>query len=162
MILKNRNYHVGILMPGLDRIHSPVLIAFLAVLMLSGTALADREWKTHPSVEKEYESSSVVIVGKVNRAKDVRESGDFIKGTFYLIQVAEALKSRPPKIVELYSENGSGRFPMEVGVSYLIFASEDIFEGIERPRLAIDNCGNSGTLKETKKALSTARKLKHN
>jgi len=65
----------------------------------------------------------------VNRAKDVRESGDFIKGTFYLIQVAEALKSRPPKISGVDSENGSGRFPMKVGVSYLIIRSEDIFEG---------------------------------
>jgi RNase P/RNase MRP subunit POP5 len=135
-------------------------IAFAVVLTLSGSALADSEWKPHPSLAEEFKNSTMVIVGKVISARYVREPGELIKGTYYSLQVAEALKGSPPKIVELYSENSSGRFPMGVGVLYLIFASEGIFEGIKGQRLAIDASGNSGTLRTAKKALATARKLK--
>ena len=145
---------------GLDCMRSLKLIAFLVVFVLGGTALADSQWKARPSVDEEFKSSTVVIVGEVISTKDVLEPGGFIKGTFYTVRVAEILKGNPSKRVELYSENSSGRFPMKVGVSYLIFTYEGNFEGIEGRRLAIDNCGNSGTLKEAEKALSTARKLK--
>jgi hypothetical protein len=60
------------------------------------------------------------------------------------------LKGERLSTVTLYSENSSGRFPMEVGVSYVIFASEGTFEFRASPEFAIDNCGNSGSLREPK------------
>ncbi len=138
------------------------LIIYLAVVVFAGNTLAQSQWKAHPSVGEEFTNSAVVIVGEVISAKDVRESNGFIRGTFYSIRVTEALKSNPPKLVKLYSENSSGRFPMEVGTSYLVFANEAIFEGIERRHIAIDNCGNSGDLKQSKKALMIVQKLRPN
>jgi hypothetical protein len=140
----------------------PTLSICLVIFVLAGSALAQPQWKTRPSVEEEFTNSAVVIVGKVISTKDVSESGGFISGTFYSIRVTEVLKGSPPKTVELYSENSSGRFPMEFGTSYLIFAYKDSFERIEGKHLAIDNCGNSGTLKQSKKALVTVRKLRPN
>jgi hypothetical protein len=133
------------------------LIFWLGAFTLGGTALADLQWKARPSVEEEFKGSAVVIVGKVINAKDVPDAGAFIKGTFYTIRVTGVLKGSPSKSVELYSENSSGRFPMKVGASHLIFAHEAVFEGIEGQRLTIDASGNSGTVKRSKKALARAK-----
>jgi hypothetical protein len=133
-----------------------------AVCVLAGTALAQSHWKARPSVGEEFTNSAVVIVGRVISAKDVMESGGFIGGTLYSIQVAEVFKGSSPETIELYSENSSGRFPMAVGTSYLIFAYKAVFEGVESQNLAIDNCGNSGTLKQSKEALMIVRKLRPN
>lgn len=135
-------------------------IFWLGASTLGGTALADLQWKARPSVDEEFKSSAVVIVGKVISTKDVAEAGAFIKGTFYTIRVTEVLKGSPSKSVELYSENSSGRFHMKAGASHLIFAYEGVFEGIEGQRLAIDPSGNSGTVKRSKKALARAREAK--
>ncbi|MBI5687598.1 MAG: hypothetical protein HZC54_21210 [Verrucomicrobia bacterium] len=130
----------------------------LAIVSLGNSVFA--AWKECPSVEEEFKSSASVFVGKVVSAKNIWEPGDFIAGTFYKIQVEELLKGSPSNIIEVYCENSSGRFPMDVGVAYLVFAYSGVFEGVNGSRLAIDCCGNSGTLKEAGKALAIARKLR--
>ena len=129
--------------------------------MLALTAAAsDREWKRHPSVDEELNSSTCVFVGDVVRARQVLDAGHFIQGTFYTVRVQELLKGNPPKQVEIYDENSSGRFPMRFGVRYILVAYEGVFEGVRGPRLAIDSCGNSGTLKQAGRVLATTRNLK--
>jgi hypothetical protein len=139
---------------------SLTFVISLAAFVLAGTALAQSKWKTRPSVDEEFTNSTVVVVGKVVSTKDVLEPGGFTKGTFYTIEITEVLKGHPSKTTELYSENSSGRFPMTVDISYLIFAYEGVFEGVEGRRLAIDAAGNSGTVKESEKALVRARELR--
>ena len=90
---------------------------------------------------------------------NILDSDGFVRGTFYSIRVSEVLKGSPSKTVELYSENDSGRFPMQIGVSYLLFAYDGIFEGVNESRLAIDSCGNSGTLKQSYSKLKMVREL---
>ena len=138
----------------------PTFTFSLAVCVFASSVLAQSQWKAHPSVGEEFTNSAVVIVGKVVSTRDVPEAGGFIRGTFYTIQVAEVLKGSSAKTVELYSENSSGRFPMQVGVSYLLFAYEGVFEGVQGSHLAIDASGNSGTLKQSKRALAIVRKLR--
>ena len=92
-------------------------------------------------------------------AKEIPEPGGFIRGTFYSVKVAETPKGSPSKRVELYSENSSGRFPMRIGVQYLVFADYGVFEGISRERLVVTNCGNSAPLSKAHKALAILRKL---
>jgi hypothetical protein len=135
------------------------LIALLAAFVSGYVTLAGAYCLTNPTVEEEFKSSDLVIAGTVIISTNILDSDGFIRGTFYTIRVSEVFKGSPGKTVELYSENTSGRFPMEVGTSYLIFAYESTFEGIEGPRLAIDYCGNSGTLKQSKKVLTIVRKL---
>ncbi len=92
-------------------------------------------------------------------AKEVPSRGGFIRGTFYSVKVAQTLKGSPSNKVELYSENSSGRFPMRIGVQYLVFADYGVFEAISGERLAINNCGNSAPLSKAHKALGILRKL---
>ena len=70
------------------------------------------------------------------------ESKKYLDGTTYSVQVEEVLRGSPGKTVKLFSENSSGRFPMEVGAAYLVFVHEEL------DRLAADYCGNSGKLPE--------------
>lgn len=48
---------------------------------------------------------------------------------------------------------------MTIGQSYLVFASEWAFDGIDGCRLAINSAGNSETMEQAGEALSIARKL---
>lgn len=129
----------------------------IVAVSLGTTALA--YCPSSPSAKQEFKSSTVVFVGEVIREKEILETGNFIAGTYYTINVKEVLKGQPAQPTHLYSENTSGRFPMEIGLSYLVFASPELFEGLKTPQLAISNCGNSGALQEAAKALAAARKL---
>ena len=135
------------------------LFPLLTIVILVGCQ-AHLEWRHHPGVEEEFNNTECVFVGTVVNTTNVLESGGFIAGNFYTIHVKDVLKGRLPNLIQIYNENSSGRFPMEVGVSYLVFASKQVFEGIEGPRLAINACGNSGTVEESGNILAAARKLK--
>jgi hypothetical protein len=114
-----------------------------------------------PTVEQEFRSSALVFVGKVSSAREVIvQSQSITGGTFYSVEVAEALKGNPPQKLQLYSENSSGRFPMEVAVRYVIFADRGVFEGIRGQQFAISNCSNSAPLPKGEKTLETVRRLK--
>jgi len=131
-----------------------------AALFLTGAALACAYCPSFPTVEQEFKESSLVFVGKVSGARDVTvESQSITGGTFYSVEVVEVLKGRPPRKLELYSENSSGRFPMEVGVRYIIFADYGVFEGIRGRQLAVSNCGNSAPLPNGEKTLEAVRRL---
>ena len=93
-------------------------------------------------------------------AREVRVRSLAVSGaTFYSVKVAQALKGSPSKTVELYSENSSGRFPMQIGEQYLVFADYGVFEGIRGRKLAINNCGNSAPLAKAQKALAVLHAL---
>jgi hypothetical protein len=108
----------------------------------------------HPTLEQEYQSSTTVFVGRVTSEVFTPESKNYLDGTTYSVHVEEVLRGAPAKIVKLFSENTSGRFPMQVGAAYLIFAHEEL------DRLSVDNCGNSGKLPEKAEALAALRKIK--
>lgn len=83
------------------------------------------------------------------------ESKNHLDGTTYPVQVEEVLHGSHAKTVKLFSENSSGRFPMRVGATYLVFAYEEL------GRLQVDNCGNSGELSEKTETLAALRRMKH-
>ncbi len=109
----------------------------------------------HPSLEQEYQNSTMIFVGRVTSEEFTPESKNYLDGTTYSVQVEEVLRGSPGKTVKLFSENSSGRFPMEVGAAYLVFVHEEL------DRLAVDYCGNSGKLPEKAESLATLRKMKH-
>ena len=106
------------------------------------------------TVHDEYRGSDVVVVGTVVRATPVPLSRDFQEGTAYTVRVNETLKGKAPAQLRLFSENSGARFPMRVGTKYLLF-----IDHLERS--VIDNCGNSGPVVTHRKAVATARRLRH-
>jgi hypothetical protein len=107
----------------------------------------------HPSAEKEYQQSYGVLIGHVVAAGAVLESKDYLDGTAYSVRVNEVLRGHLPDTLEVFSENSSGRFPMDVGSKYLLF----LYRALDRT--VVDNCGNSGLLSETASVLKTVRRL---
>ena len=108
----------------------------------------------HPSVTAEYQQSRFVVVGRVIAEEPAAESSQFLEGTTYVVVVKEALKNNPPKAIRLFSENSSGRFPVQIGETYLLFVYEAL------GRRMVDNCGNSVLASSTSSALSAVRSLR--
>jgi len=133
---------------------------WLSITFLLLGAIAFGGWKEHPSPQDEFHASEFVFVGEVLASKDVSGPDGFVCGTFYTLRPSETLKGRTEEKVELYSENSSGRFPMDVGKSYLVFVSAQTFEGIAGTPLAINAAGNSNLVESAGKALTIARKLR--
>ena len=109
----------------------------------------------HLSVEQEYRESWAVFVGQVLQSREVPEAPpNWLGGTRYIVHVTRTFRGSPPSYLDLFSENSSGRFPMDSGALYLLFAYRDL------GRTAIDNCGNSGLLSKTTAILDTVRTLR--
>lgn len=107
------------------------------------------------SLEQEFQNAAMVLVGRVTSEELTPESKNYLDGTTYTIHIEEVLRGSRLKEVRLFSANTSGRFPMQVGVSYLILAYKEL------ERLQVDNCGNSGKISDkTTEVLAQLRKMK--
>ena len=107
-----------------------------------------------PSVAEELTTAPLVFVARVRSADEPSNA----TGTFYTVDVRQRLKGASPATLQLYSENSSGRFPMQVGRDYVLFVSQQQFEH-QGHRWFVDNCGNSAPLPEAKKVLATVKRL---
>jgi hypothetical protein len=128
------------------------IIAALFLLGLSPAAFAACVLSDY-SVEAELHRSIAVVVGTVMAERPTAETRDLLDGVTYTISVDETLHGGAPKTLELFSENSSGRFPMQKGKIYVLF----IYRALGR--LAVDNCGNSGLVTEKKAVLTSVRQL---
>jgi hypothetical protein len=109
-----------------------------------------------PSVEDEYKQSDMVFIGHVvSEEPEPEDPPRYLEGTTYTVRVDEVLRGKPSPTLRLFSENSSGRFPMEVGGKYLLFLHRD-----PRERDGVDNCGNSGLVAERAEALQTVQRLR--
>lgn len=108
----------------------------------------------HPSVAKEYKQSFAVFVGEVSSERSEAPSNGFLDGTSYVVRVREVFRGKPSRTLSLFSENGSGRFPMKVNEAYLLFVYQ------QSGRMMVDNCGNSKLLSSATKDLAAIKKLK--
>ena len=90
----------------------------------------------NPSVAQEYRDSPIVFVGTVTGEQNVRESKNYLDGVMYTVTADEVLRGSLPKRMRLFSENSSGRFPMHVGSTYLLFVYRAL------GRTMVDACGN--------------------
>ena len=75
------------------------------------------EWVT---VAQEFSGSDVVVLGKVTGQDQWSHDGEFWDGTLYTVRVTEVLKASPTTVMNTYSENSSGRFPMDIGTTYVL------------------------------------------
>ena len=99
-------------------------IAFALVLISPQIGFArcpDGNWW---SVEREFSASRYVVIARViSEWEDPEGEGEWIAGTFYRLDVRQSFRGSPKSHIDLFSENSSGRFPMEKGAQYLIFVS---------------------------------------
>jgi len=109
----------------------------------------------HPTVEAEFAESEAVFVGTVVSERTEPPAGDryFDDGTTYTVRVDDVVRGRLEKIVRIFSENSSGRFPMEPRRKYLLFVNT------EHGRMKVDSCGNSELFNPESKTLKTVRQL---
>lgn len=109
----------------------------------------------YPTVREEYLLSKIVLTGKIEHKRKTLDSADgyFADGDTYTVIPKRAYKGEVKSRLELFSENSSGRFPMQVGEEYLLFVYQD------HGRLSIDNCGNSDLVSRRKKAVAEVSRL---
>jgi hypothetical protein len=136
---------------------SRYFLLVLLSLLLTGSAQA---WcETHPSVEAETREAPLIFIGSLIGTTKVIDKDGFICGTFFQVRAKEMLKGAPVPTVELYCDNDSGRFEIDAGFEYLIFAHyEEHFDGVSGRHLTIDECGNYGALPKSGKTLAAVRK----
>jgi hypothetical protein len=134
-----------------------ILICVAAAMIVSGPAIAACP-NGYPKVQAELAETPIVVIGKVLKESPAAPPWrGMYEGTRYTFRVAEVLKGKPSKTLSLFSENSTGRFPMEVGGNYFLFVYVAEHKG--RRFFAVSNCGNSGKLPEAAPALETTRKL---
>ncbi|MFY9741271.1 MAG: hypothetical protein WA252_09395 [Candidatus Sulfotelmatobacter sp.] len=109
----------------------------------------------HPTVQNEYGFSTFVLIGKVvgSQAVPMSVDGYFLDGNTFKLVPVRVFKGNVKRSIVLFSENSSGRFPMQVGKKYLVFAYTD------HGRLMINNCGSSNLVSRAKKAVATVAHL---
>jgi hypothetical protein len=132
------------------------MIQTLSVILLSMASLsADFVCLNgHPTVAVEYRRRVVFIGTVVSEQYEPPTKQWDQEGTTYVVRVDERLRGQLPRTVQLFSENSSGRFPMEVGTKYLLFVYSDF------GRTMVDNCGNSEVYSASSPKLRVVRRLK--
>ena len=100
-----------------------------------------RAWcpEPKPSVRAESSASDYVLTAVVTAERLVPEAGKSYEGWSYRLKPIQIFRGRVHAESEVFTENSSGRLPLEVGAQYLLFAKRN-GEG----RLEITNCGHSG------------------
>lgn len=129
------------------------LIVILLVIILIPQTLLAVCLEGNPSVSEEYAKRSNIVIGKVVKIEDVPELGKYYEGQNYTVEIIETINGNLNGVVRIFSENSSGRFPMDLGKNYILFLYE------EPGLLQVDNCGNSGELPEKQGVANEVRNL---
>ena len=130
--------------------------AIVTVTLVETCAAADAcPDGTFPSLDRELWSSSAVVIGQVmsGRYSPKSPGGNWVDGTTFQLAVREVIQGSTAKKLTLFSENSSGRFPMQIGAEYLVFASP--CDG----QLYVNGRGNSGPVAEKVEVIAKLRTM---
>jgi hypothetical protein len=133
--------------------HVCIILSVLVVLLLPVSRAVCVCPKPDPKVCAEFFKSEQVFVGRVASQLTAPPGGGFIDGWWYRLSVHKVFRGTARKTIDVFTENSSGRFPLEVGREYLLFASK--YDG----RLVIANCGNSGLVSEVRDKIREIDKI---
>ena len=117
------------------------------------------------SVAHEFARAKYVVTGRVLKETWLGEDGkpkplqppfqdgrlrpwgfDPYSGALYNIRIIHVFKGKPSNRLQLFSENSTARFWLDVGSEYLFFVTDEEFDKPIGSRLTIDTCGNSATM----------------
>ena len=105
-------------------------------------------FQPNPSVSCEFLNSDAVFAGKVIQVRTV--AGE---GWYYKLHVLQLFRGPDTEVIEVYTGDDSGGYPLELGREYLIFAY------VYEKKLEIDNCGDSQPLSEAKDVIGQIEKI---
>ena len=94
-------------------------------------------------LNKEIQSINVIAIGTVTKEQPLHEDSSDPEGItayIYTVEILRQLKGRLPQVIDMRTENDSGRYSMEVGERHLLFLSK------EGQNFIADSCGNSSVL----------------
>jgi hypothetical protein len=120
-----------------------VFALVLGVLYLRTTAVLAWCPEPRPGVLQEAKTSDYVLTAAVTAQRVVPEAGELNDGWSYRLKPLRIFRGRSLAGSEVFTENSSGRFPLEVGKQYLLFATR-----MSDGRLEITNCSHSGLVTE--------------
>lgn len=109
--------------------------------------------RTKIFVSSEFFKSRYVVIGTVASETTELDSEGSMVAWDYQVKVLETYRGTRHRRLRIRAENDSGRFLMEKGQRYLIFARR--FEG----HLAVDNCGNSQLLSDADGAIDAIKQI---
>jgi hypothetical protein len=109
--------------------------------------------RTKIFVNNEFFKSRFVVIGKVLSAQEETDPNGYLVATHYQVRVDKSYRGPKRIILRIVSENGSGRFPMEIGQKYLLFVRN------LGSYLEISNCGNSRLLSDTGGAITAIEQI---
>ncbi len=133
--------------------HVYVFLKAVAVIVLFGAPAFAVCPQPHPRVCAEFFKSDAVFIGTVLAQRTVPAEGDFYDGWLYDLRVQRTFRGSARKTISVFTENSSGRFPLESGRQYLLFATK------YKNRLEIDNCGNSGLLSQAEDTIRQIERI---
>ena len=144
------------LLIGMPRHGTVVALSLISVQMVLFILPASAVCRLpHPKVNAEFFKRDAVFVGTVLAERDTPVRGNEYDGWIYKLSVRRVFRGSVKHSVEVFTENSSGRYPLERGKTYLLFATS--YAG----RLEIDNCSNSALLSEARDAIGELEKLKN-
>ena len=111
------------------------------------------------SVADEWARSSYIVTATLALSVPVPDTDTSQGGMLYVIRVLKTYKGKATSKLKIFSENSSGRFPLESQKTYLLFVSPNTVEAFRDPILTVDNCGNSGPLPQSEATLDQVREL---
>lgn len=134
------------------RLWRPPVLAF--ALLFSVPAALGFCPQPDPTVACEFLNSDAVFVGTVISVRAVPAHGQELDGWLYELTVEELFRGPRRNALDVFTENSSGRFPLEVARRYLLFADE------VGGRFEITNCGNSALASRSPGIVRELRKLR--
>jgi hypothetical protein len=131
-----------------------LLVAFTATSFDAMAVCLDENLVSgyHVRLAKEIKTAYAIVVGTVQGKKVLQEDSsnrDGITATIYTVRITRVLRGKVPGLIEIRSENDSGRFWMELEKQYLLFLSRDQ----RNHGYFVNSCGNSGLLAENGETL---------
>jgi hypothetical protein len=131
--LRNRIAQVGL----------TLAVAFSLVRPIQAFAVCELP---SPPVCAEFFHRDAIFAGTVISSQHRSEGED--PGWFYKLKVSRVFRGVLPPLVQVFTEDSSGRFDLEMHQSYLLFAYSTKPDGLE-----IEGCGNSMELAKAGKAI---------
>ncbi len=128
--------------------HRMIIVKVAVFVTIASWGVAARAFCFAPQlkVSDEYFTSSLVVVAEVISSKDRYDSQDreSIEGTFYRLRVDHAYRGTPNRELNVFSENTTARFSMDLNQNYVLFLTRD-----SQGNWTVDNCGNSGVVSKS-------------
>lgn len=136
-------------------------IKFLGVafILLSGSrpllAQSACVFDADRTISGEFDHSEYVVLATPVSTVHTPTSTDryFLDGDDTTIRIMKVFKGSPIQSLKVFSENSSGRFPLELNEPYVLFLYQD------HGRFQVDNCGHSGLVEKSRLVLRSVRAL---